>query len=184
MSQYVIAANVQTFLESASVAYGRIQAEIFGEEMFNNLGDYGMQSPIEDLFWIALHLQCAAERVPVNPDIDLRSDHQTWYGVFSTPQAKIDSYRVDFLLERFGFGERAVPVIVELDGHEFHDKDKRQRSYEKARDRHLVKRGYRVLHFTGSDVVADPYRVAFEALETLGAITEREYDPSTPLGFD
>ena len=75
-------------------------------------------------------------------------------------------------------------VIVELDGHAFHDKDKKQRSYEKARDRFFVKEGYQVLHYTGSDVVADPYRVAFEVLEVLDVLEAGEaYAPTNPVGF-
>ena len=76
------------------------------------------------------------------------------------------------------------PLVVELDGHAFHDKDKRQRSYEKARDRYLVQQGLRVLHFTGSDVVADPHKVAYEVLEMLGVYSGsfRKYNPADPLG--
>jgi very-short-patch-repair endonuclease len=74
---------------------------------------------------------------------------------------------------------------VYLDGHDFHYKDKRQRSYEKARDREMVRAGYRVLHYTGSDVVADPLKVAYEALEFVGAFvgSGREgYNKEDPLG--
>jgi very-short-patch-repair endonuclease len=49
----------------------------------------------------------------------------------------------------------------------------------------LVKQGYRVLHFTGSEVVANPHKVAFEALEMLGVYSGsfREFDPADPLGM-
>jgi len=56
---------------------------------------------------------------------------------------------------------------VECDGHEFHDKDKKQRSYEKARDRYLQKEGYAVLHFTGSDIVSSPVFAATEVVSFL-----------------
>ena len=111
-------------------------------------------------------------------------------GLYITPQAKIGTYRVDFLIEARCLGRSGdvyAPVIVELDGHDFHDKDKRQRSYEKARDRFLVKRGYRILHFTGSDVVADPFKVAYEALEMVGVFAGSGadgYDPKNPIGIE
>ena len=48
----------------------------------------------------------------------------------------------------------------------------------------LAEQGFRVLHFTGSEVVADPHKVAYEALEMLGVYSGscRKYDPMDPLG--
>ncbi len=97
-------------------------------------------------------------------------------------------YRVDFLVSRtWSYREKGLhdSVIVELDGHEFHDKDKRQRSYEKARDRYLTRQGYKVLHYTGSDLVRDPFRVAHEVMDTIecfGPVGSQKYDPADPLG--
>jgi hypothetical protein len=50
-----------------------------------------------------------------------------------------------------------------------------------------MKAGYRVLHFTGSEVVSDPYKVAFEVLSLIGISTVSgidEYDPLNPLGIE
>jgi very-short-patch-repair endonuclease len=107
------------------------------------------------------------------------------HGIYIHPQDQVEKYRVDFVIYQHGIGPDEIfgPVIVELDGHDFHDKDKHQRSYEKARDRFLVKKGYRVLHFTGSDVVADPFKVAYEALEMVGCFSLRNgYNKNDPLG--
>lgn len=177
--------NVWEFLESAAARYGRIHAEKFAGRMHTQMIERGIESPIEDMFFIAVNLQCAARYKDVNPDPDEYVGNTPIFpdGVFLTPQVQVDKYRVDFLLQRTTGKDPGV--VIELDGHAFHDKDKKQRSYEKARDRALVKAGYRVLHYTGSDVAADPYRVAFEALEVLGALTDGEaYDPTNPLGTD
>lgn len=45
---------------------------------------------------------------------------------------------------------------------------KREHGHDMARDRFFVKEGYRVMHYTGSDVVANPLKVAFEVMQMLG----------------
>jgi very-short-patch-repair endonuclease len=64
------------------------------------------------------------------------------------------SYRVDFYLE---FTRKGVcqKVIIECDGHEFHEKTKEQAANDKRRDRDLVKNGYTILRFTGSEIYKD-----------------------------
>lgn len=188
--------NVFAFLDKAAKDYGKLQEHRFSQNLHCQLVEK-LQSPIEDLFFIACHVLCESELVSVNPEPEFptlpngKFDVNNWTpgrGVVIRPQAKIGQYRVDFLLEQHGLGPDDIcsPVIVELDGHDFHDKDKHQRSYEKARDRFLVKQKYRVLHFTGSDIVTDPYKAAYEVLELVGVFIDsfREgYDPEDPLGL-
>lgn len=189
MNNVPIVANVETFLKKASLDHGRIRARQFDDAMYQEIVDNGITSPIEQLFYIAVHGMCASLWLTVNPEpsFDNQGTSRIGFGVFVQPQAKIGKYRVDFLISQNGNGPDDIytPIVIELDGHEFHDKDKRQRSYEKERDRFLVKSGYKVLHFTGSDVVKDPYKVAFEALDLVGAFVGagfEEYDPKNPLG--
>lgn len=189
-SRRTIERNVFNFLDRAAVLHARSEESKFQADMYGNLQELGLESPIEDLFWIALNAMCSAGWLRVNPPVELNGHGaaEPGYGIHAKPQAKIGRYRVDFLISQHGIGpeEFLAPVIVELDGHAFHDKDKRQRSYEKARDRFLQKEGYRVLHFTGSDVVADPFRVAYEVLDMLGATSDigEPYDPENPLGTE
>lgn len=175
------------FLGDASSAYGRIKAQDFSQDMFCQLVENGITSPIEDLFFLAVHVRCAAESIAVNPEPWFDNQRNEWrvgFGVHLMHQYKIGKYRVDFLLSSTD-GPQPNQVVIELDGHAFHDKDKSQRAYEKGRDRFLVKSGYRVLHFTGSEVVADTYRVAYEALDILGAnCCSEKYDPSNPHGIE
>ena len=182
-----LADNVWAFLNDTSARIGRMHAERFSQDAFVSCIE-GLESPIEDLFLIAVHAQCQAEYVDVNRGPMLYKDgglvmHD---GIYVQPQVAIGSFRVDFVLSQVGIGpdEFLRPIVVELDGHAFHDKDKKQRAYEKARDRFLVKQGFRVLHFTGSEVVADPHKVAYEALDMLGVYSGslRKYDPTDPLG--
>lgn len=186
-----LADNVWDFIHKTSEMVGKIHTERFGQDMHTELVEFGMQSPIEDLFWVACHALCYASFVEVNPEPEIGPGNSVIVGsgVFITPQARVGKYRVDFVLQQ----SRCVPdehypaVIVELDGHDFHDKDKRQRAYEKSRDRFLVREGYRVLHFTGSEVVKDPFACAHEALMLSGALVgmaSEEFDPRNPLGYE
>lgn len=186
-----LSSNVHEFLSKASESYGRIKADEFSQDMFCQLIEGEISSPIEDLFFIACHVLAEAHFVKINPDVwtDRKGVDHLGCGIHIIPQFKVGKYRVDFHLSQVQIGPDDIltPVIVELDGHDFHDKDKTQRAYEKARDRYLVKEGYRVLHFTGSEVVADPYKVAYEALTLLGMEAVSgidEYNPENPLGIE
>lgn len=89
------------------------------------------------------------------------------------PQYGIGDYRVDFVLIRIegnwidwrseSFKVFVLPkVIVECDGHDFHEKDREQAKKDKARDRFLQAEGFRVFRFTGSEIVQDPIKCAQE----------------------
>lgn len=194
MAENTVAENVLAFIDYASALRSRMLQERFSQEMYCNCLEMGMGSPIEHLFWVAANVLCEAEFQPLNPEPtvgrtpDGQLECKLADGIYIQTQQRIDQYRVDFVLQQVGIGpsEHLGPVIVELDGHAFHDKDKRQRSYEKARDRYLVRKGYRVLHFTGSDVVADPFKVAYEALEMVGCFlgsAKEGYNKNDPLGI-
>jgi very-short-patch-repair endonuclease len=183
-----VVGTVLEFIDKASELHGRLHAERFNQELFGNCIELGMESPIEQLFWIAVKSLCDAEYEGFNAG-PVSADGGTALGpgIYLSPQARIGTYRVDFVMSRVPYSDAQGPdpLVVELDGHAFHDKDQRQRSYEKARDRYLVKQGYRVLHFTGSDVVADPFKVAHEAMSLLGVpLSSPEYDSSNPFGIE
>jgi very-short-patch-repair endonuclease len=72
-------------------------------------------------------------------------------------------YRVDFLICSIYQGKE-FKIVVECDGHEFHEKTKQQAIRDKKRDRDLTKNNYTILHFTGSEIWKDPYLCAREAL--------------------
>ena len=66
-------------------------------------------------------------------------------------QALVLQYRADFLFTvRVKGNERKV--VVECDGHDFHERTKEQAQRDKARDREMTAHGYTVLRFTGSEI--------------------------------
>jgi very-short-patch-repair endonuclease len=90
-------------------------------------------------------------------------DHPLWACVF--PQVTIGEYRVDFFIA-YTHGLNSIGgIVVECDGHEFHEKTKQQAARDKARDRALQSYGYRVFRFTGSEIWRNPIACAQEVLE-------------------
>lgn len=89
-------------------------------------------------------------------------------GVLLYQQQIISGYRVDFLvvMKIEAFSE-ITKIIVECDGHDFHDRTKEQARRDKERDRTLTCAGYTVMRFTGSEIYADPVRCAAQVADCL-----------------
>ncbi|MCX5769272.1 MAG: DUF559 domain-containing protein [Candidatus Hydrogenedentes bacterium] len=143
------------------------------------------ESPIERLFlsavlvveshgWVSVFLHTDKSTLDLSFGLDM--------DLHIYPQCQIGDYRTDFLLEfvntqhqfidteEFRHEERREQkscLVVECDGHEFHEKTKQQASRDKKRDRNLQACGYRVFRFSGSDVYRDPFGCANECLEFL-----------------
>jgi very-short-patch-repair endonuclease len=82
------------------------------------------------------------------------------------PQVVIDPYRVDFLVLHECGLKGIGGIVVECDGHAFHERTKEQAARDKSRDRDLQERGYRVFRFTGSEIFANMYDCAHSVLES------------------
>ncbi len=84
------------------------------------------------------------------------------------------SYRADVFLYltrfwRYGNKQPAWgKLVVEVDGHNFHDRTKEQASRDRQRDRDLLLDGYKVIRFTGSDVYNNPFRCVEEIEFLIG----------------
>ena len=84
-------------------------------------------------------------------------------------KAESSTYKADFLIQ-YGLcdhGDDAVKIIVECDGHQYHEKTKEQAQKDKKRDRALQYLGYIVLHYTGSEIWRYPKKCAMEAFFTF-----------------
>lgn len=80
-----------------------------------------------------------------------------------TPQGQIGPYRVDFLIEDERKPGRRL--VIECDGHDYHERTKEQAKSDRKRDRWLMANGYLVMRFTGSEIWTAPLECACEALE-------------------
>jgi len=78
-------------------------------------------------------------------------------------QAHVGEYRVDFLIG-VHFPERKIDfgVVIECDGHEFHERTKEQAERDRSRDRDLQAKGFAIFRYTGSEIWADPNVCASE----------------------
>ena len=61
-------------------------------------------------------------------------------------------------------------VLVECDGHDFHERTKNQVEYGNNRDFNLKNAGYEVIHFSGSQIYKDPFSCAEKVLMYLNNI--------------
>lgn len=94
------------------------------------------------------------------------------------PQASVKTeegrtLRVDFVVHAFRgslkkpLANRQMHLVVECDGHDFHEKTKEQAARDKKRDRDLAELGFRVLRFSGSEIYKEPRAAAAAVLRTV-----------------
>ena len=131
------------------------------------------ESPIEHMMFVALAclVQCGGceyRSLLVPPDAAslsrlLATEDPTLLIV--QPQAQLPGWRVDFLIYAWDYGRATGRaqwrrLIVECDGHDFHERTKEQAARDRSRDRAAQIAGATVLRFTGSEIHADPLACA------------------------
>jgi very-short-patch-repair endonuclease len=126
---------------------------------------FGNLSPIERLLLAHLMFVHDGYSLPTLSHRDEVRDE----GLFIIPQQQIDRYRVDFLIE-LRYAGRVKAIVVECDGHDYHERTKEQAAKDKSRDRYLVAKGYPVLRFTGSEIYRSPEQCAAEVANQLEII--------------
>ena len=139
---------------------------IDGKEYVSPSSVKNTDSPIEELLFIQLKSSI------VYGNFDER------YNEVLTPQFKIDkgdSYiKVDFLYEVLFLedDDKSVRLVIECDGHDYHEKTKEQAQKDKSRDRFLLNEGYYVMRFTGSEIYKSPKKCVNEIMEF---VTDKTY---------
>lgn len=134
------------------------------------------ESPIERVFIAALVAIDDARELgePVHIYAGRRSGlpSSPFPGLHIYSQVPVDGYRLDFLALHDD-GATVRYTIIELDGHDYHERTKAQASHDKKRDRHFTKKGWQVLRYTGSDVWKSPSACAREAIYTAIGIGDQ-----------
>ena len=137
------------------------------------------QSPIEDMLGAALlWVDVEWAGFPVADLLGGPEDHKELHGpsdsllFYITPQAEIGNYKADFLLW-FQLGRHIGGLVIECDGHAFHERTKEQAGRDKKRDRELLTSGFPVLRFTGSEIFKDPIGCAAQVKDALFRVLER-----------
>lgn len=152
--------DILSFIEKCSTAIAQKKKNDFKKDIVDNFYA-SVKSPIEILFF------CAIKTIIDTNKLEYYVIGDLIYGVEIMPQENIGKYKVDFLIANHG-KIKTEYLIVECDGHSFHEKNENKRRYEKKRDRFLQKQGYKIFRFTGSEIVKDPISIAKECLEQIG----------------
>lgn len=99
----------------------------------------------------------------------LMADDSAEYFLLVLPQAQIAGWRTDFLICATQNGPSGKnswrKVIVECDGHDFHERTKEQAAKDRSRDRDAQMSGLHILRFTGSEIWRDPWGCAEKVCE-------------------
>lgn len=89
-------------------------------------------------------------------------------------QKQIGPYKADIYLERHHDDNQIHKFVIECDGHEFHEKTKKQAAHDKKRDRYMLIEGFKVLRYTGSEIVNNPHIIAEDIFKVLGYKTTKD----------
>ncbi len=151
------------------------------------------ESPIEKMMMAALAIVGGRQvfvgfkvkKMYFGRDVESSAEH-----LLIAPQAELGSYRVDFLLtmtiiapkfelidgESKATGDNKVikQMILECDGHDYHERTKEQAKNDRTRDRTLQQLGYLVFRYTGSEIWEDVFKCAQDAVNTLYKQTNDE----------
>lgn len=82
-------------------------------------------------------------------------------------QKQIGPYRADFLLSMVYKEEQIAMLVVECDGHDFHERTKEQAARDRKRDRWFTQHSLSFLRFTGSEIHRNPFQCTDEIGEAL-----------------
>jgi very-short-patch-repair endonuclease len=142
--------------------------------MKKKVGKERLNSPMELALAEAFE-QCGNFR-PRQPD-----SHEweigDWPDAFLTllAQPPWHRYRCDFgIASHFPDDLDQMPfqVVVEVDGHDFHERTREQAAHDRRRDRLMTAAGTKVFRFTGSEVYRDAIGCAAEVLEYVSKIQQ------------
>lgn len=88
-------------------------------------------------------------------------------GVVMRQQEHVGDYRADFFFKVVDKDGTLRQLVVEVDGHDFHERTKAQAAHDKSRDRWMTGNGYHVMRFTGSEVYANPFKCAQDVADRI-----------------
>jgi hypothetical protein len=153
------------------------EVEEYKEERIEEAATY-CKSPIEQLFYVALHMACRYGSHEWEGCLHFE-DQETLEHLQSQDyyrlrllvefQPQLEGWRPDFRIHYYDFGYRTgvqkwTSLIVECDGHDFHERTKEQAARDRKRDRLAQHKGTPVLRFTGSELWNRSWECALEVI--------------------
>jgi len=127
------------------------------------------ESPIENLFLSSIIFLAHEHgyKINVNNKLAPIKTGDTAPTLKIECQYKINSYRIDFLIELESENKNSAKILVECDGHDFHEKTKEQAAKDHKRDRCLQSLKYKIYRYTGSEVYKNTFACAMEVIEEV-----------------
>ena len=117
------------------------------------------KSPIEQIFSLAYKFVIANEGFPFCEIMRLKSQIPV--------KANGHNYYADFLFDTsimtYVKYDNPLRLVIECDGHDFHEKTKMQVARDNQRVLDLKFEGYDVIRFSGSQIFNDPIKCAYDA---------------------
>jgi very-short-patch-repair endonuclease len=157
-------------------------------------------SEIEKLFHAALFYRISYGRTEFDDALiaidkshasRLRANTNNRLKLIVESQVEIERFRVDFVVSAWTDGivfsgakgwqrgdARWRSLVVECDGHDFHERTKEQAAKDRSRDRSLSGQGYDVFRFTGSELWRDPWGCADQVYDW--AVRGFDFSPELP----
>ena len=129
------------------------------------------ESPIEMIMYLALVIQRDLYKpLDKKPKITIDGINR---------QCELEGYRVDFFIVAYAYSEElddeiVKDVVVECDGHDYHERTKQQVVRANNRDFELKNMGYDVLHFSGSQIFNDPIECATKVYDYIISEIDRK----------
>lgn len=162
--------NVREFLTKCSDGIGVYEGEMFDVGLWRYFYEdcCPVKSPIEQILYCALKTIARFSCLDDSDVYTLPNGKEVVRGLGIWPQRKIEKYRCDFLIT-YETSKINKELIVECDSQQFHERTEKERRYEKARDRFFVSQGYKVFHYTGAEILKEPFE---KAIEIIAYITE------------
>lgn len=145
-----------------------IKSEQYTDEVINFFGNMYINSHYETTPNIANIKKIATELEKCKSPIEkimlsiLRASK-----LIPIPQYSIGNYIADFYVYLTNGKGNGIPILIECDGHDFHEKTKEQAKHDKERDRFLQLSGYEIYRFTGSEIYNNPLKIYLEIRKIL-----------------
>lgn len=164
--------NVLEFIDVCSEKIGKFESKMFILNMSQDGVDCVGDSPIEQILNCALHTILRMKSLVYDSPIEVDGKMYN-YGLVINAQESIGKYYIDFKISHYKYPrldncqrrrQEIREVLVECDSQTWHERNEKERRYEKKRDRYLVAEGYKVFHFTGTEIVRHPLEIADEII--------------------
>lgn len=135
--------------------YKQRVAATFEQGVKGDLNRHTITSPIEQIFLMEWRFLAIDEKqgVTIKPQTELKSGGT--------------AYRIDFVVTWPGQKQK---LAIEIDGHDFHEKTRQQAARDRARERSIIREGYTIMRYTGSEVFSNPRKCVHEVADLISQL--------------